>query len=389
MDSLTHRERVLISLNHQEPDRVPLDFGGIATSEIVARAYANLTRHLGFRSEMKETKGSARTVIPEEALLKRFDIDTRQLKLGDFKNKPRRIIDTNCYVDPWGAVWKRAPDSFFLNVDGPFKNSDPTIEDLERFQWPDPDDPGLYEGLKEKAEFLRKSSDFAIVLNVAPVSGILKQCFNLRGFAELLMDFYENPGFASRLLDIITDLHIQIAVNALNAAGDNVDILFFPDDLGHQQSTFMSPGLYRELIKPRHKRFVEALKSRSHAKILLHSDGAIYGVIQDLIEIGIDALNPVQVSARDMDPAVLKREFGDRLSFWGAVDTQQILPFESPREVREEVRRIIDLLGQGGGYVLTSVQSIQEEVPPENIVALFEEGRSYGVYSRRTRVPSS
>ena len=211
----------------------------------------------------------------------------------------------------------------------------------------------------------------------------------MRGFAELLMDLYENAAFASRLLDIITDLHIKIAVNALHAAGDNVDILFFPDDLGHQQATFMSPRLYRELIKPRHKRFVEALKSRSNAKILLHSDGAIYGVIQDLIEIGIDALNPVQVSARNMDPAVLKREFGDRLSFWGAVDTQQILPFESPWKVREEVRRIIDLLGNGGGYILTSVQSIQEEVPPENIVAMFEEGKSYGVYSRRALVPPS
>ena len=132
MSSLTHRERVLISLNHQEPDRVPLDFGGIATSEIVAHAYVNLKRYLGFQPETKE-KGLSRTVIPEDVLLQRFDIDTRQLKLGDFINTPRRIIDANCYVDPWGAVWKRAPDSFFLNVDGPFKNSDSTIETWRGF----------------------------------------------------------------------------------------------------------------------------------------------------------------------------------------------------------------------------------------------------------------
>ena len=378
MISLTHRERVLASLNHQQPDRVPLDFGGIGVTDIVVPAYEHLKKYLGLEHETKADRGRERTVIPDEAVLRRFDIDTRTVRLGGFKSRKRKVIDANTYVNAWGTTLRGTEDHFYMDVDGAFRKCDPEIAILEAFDWPDPDDPGLYEGIREKTESLRKNSDFAIVLTLYPGNGILKQSMNMRGFTEFLVDLRENPEFACRLMDKMTELYIRIAENALDAVGQNVDILFYADDLGHQQSTLMSPAIYRKLIKPRHKRFFTALKSRSDAKILMHSDGSIDTLIEDLIEIGVDALNPVQVSARNMDPDRLKKEFGDRLSFWGGIDTRDVLPFRSPKEVREEVRRIIDVMGEGGGYVLASVQTIQAEVPPENIVAMFEEARSYG-----------
>ncbi len=377
MKSLTHRERVLAALNHEPPDRVPLDFGGVGPTDIVVPAYEKLKKYIGLELETKPAVRFQRTAIPDEKILQRFDIDTRTLRLGQFKGGGRRFIDDDTSVDVWGTTWKRAEGNFSINVNGVFQKSDPKIEILETFSWPDPNDPGLYAGLREKAEALRKNTDFAIVLTLIYGNGILKQCTNMRGFAELLMDLYENPEFAGRLLDKMTDISIRIAQNALDAVGENVDVVYYADDLGHQQSTLMSPQIYRKLVKPRHKRFFDAIKSRSKAKILMHSDGAIYTLIEDLIEIGVDALNPVQVSARNMDPARLKREFGGRLAFWGAIDTRDVLPFKSPDEVREEVRKMIEMMGKSGGYVLASVQTIQAEVPPENIVAMFEEARSY------------
>ncbi len=377
MNSLNHRERVLAALNHDQPDRVPLDFGGVGPTDIVVPAYERLKKYMGLELETKPAGRFQRTAIPDEKILQRFDIDTRTLRLGQFKGGGRRPIDDDTFMDIWGTTWKRAEGNFHINVDGAFQKSDPKIEILETFSWPDPNDPGLYEGLRERAEALRKNTDFAIVLTLIYGNGILKQCTNMRGFAELLMDLYENPEFAGRLLDKMTDISIRIAQNALDAVGEDVDVVYYADDLGHQQSTLMSPQIYRKLVKPRHKRFFDAVKSRSKAKILMHSDGAIYTLIEDLMEIGVDALNPVQVSARNMDPVRLKKEFGGRLAFWGAIDTRDVLPFKSPQEVREEVRKMIDLMGRGGGYVLASVQTLQAEVPPENIVAMFEEARSY------------
>ncbi len=381
MKPLTHRERVLTALNHNEPDRVPMDFGGTTVSNIVVPAYDNLKRYLGLNYDTKPVatwgRPWARTVNPDEAVLRMFDIDTRSVTLGNFKRIVGSSVDPRTYIDVWGTTWKVTQGNFFINSDGAFKKCKPSIEILEIFNWPDPNDPGLYEALRERVELLRNSTDFAIVLSPISVAGILNQSMKMRGTAEFLMDLCENREFACRLLDIITNICIRMAENALDAVGKNVDVLFYADDLAHQQSTFVSPTLYREVVKPRHKRFFDALKSKSDAKILMHSDGAVYALIPDLIEIGVDVLNPVQVTAKGMDPKRLKEEFGGRLSFWGAIDTRDLLPFGTPEEIRHEVRRIVDLLGDGGGYVLTSVQAIQAEVPPENIVAMFEEGKSY------------
>jgi len=241
-----------------------------------------------------------------------------------------------------------------------------------------PSNPDLFEGLKEKAEALHRNTDYAIVLNL-PV-GIVHTCQFMRGFAEWLMDLGTDTQFACRLMDLIADIWIRIAQNALDAVGANIDVVMWGDDLAMQEGPLMSPHMYRELIKPRHKRMNAALKAHNSAKIHFHSCGSVYSLVEDLIDTGIDALNPIQVNARNMDPAHLKDKFGTRLAFWGGIDTQKLLPFGKPEEVRQEVRTIIDCMGKGGGYILASVHNIQAEVPPENIVAMFDEAKSYGKY---------
>jgi uroporphyrinogen decarboxylase len=380
MASMSHSERVLAAISREEPDRVPVDLGSTRATTMIIASYENLKKHLGLNHETKLMWKYQNSVVPDESILRRLDIDTRLLLLGDFKKKPAKIISADSFIDVWGTTWKKTPEGHFINAEGPFQSCEPDIKILEAFDWPDPDDPGIYEGLREKAESLRKSTDCAIVLDLP--NGIMLQGWFVRGFAEWLTDLYMNKEFAARLMDIMTDIWTKIVARALEIVGRNIDIVAMADDLGMQEGTFVSPQVYREMLKPRHKRMVDAIKSRSDAKIFLHSCGSVYAIIQDLIEIGIDVLNPVQVAAKNMEPERLKKEFGDRLAFWGAIDTQHVLPFGTPDEVRAEVRRVIDCLGKGGGYIVASVHNLQREVPPENIIAMFDEARSHGRYQR-------
>ena len=284
-----------------------------------------------------------------------------------------RVIDT--LFDEWGVTWHRAPDGSFMPVDGPFRHRAPDLSDLEDWAWPDPDDPKHTRELAAAAEALARSNDCAIVSCLPAMPVHVGQC--QRGFAEWLKDLRRNPGYVCRLMDIVADVWIAIVVQALEAVGNKVDVVFVGDDLASQEGPLFSPALYRELVKPRHRRMIAAVKASCDAKILYYSCGAVFPMIEDLIDIGVDALNPLQVSARGMDPERLEETFGDRLAFWGGVDTQRILPYGSVDEVRAETRRIIYILGSGGGYVLNSVHDIQPEVPAANVAAMFDAGRMH------------
>jgi uroporphyrinogen decarboxylase len=373
--NMTHKERALAALNHQETDRVPIDFGSTIATTIIMPAYENLKKYLGFQHETQLMVKRGHTVIPDDRVLDRFDVDFCGIRLGNFRGGNYRELDSTTVIDAWGTTWKKAEGGHFINVNGPFQNAEPKVELLERHIWPNPDEPGLYEDLGERAAHFRKMTDRAIILDL-PV-GILHQCEFLRGFGEFLMDLLINQEFVLRMIDRAADIWIRIAQNALNAVGKNVDIVSWGDDLASQESPLFSPKIYRDMVKPRHRRMIQAIKSGADVKVQYHSCGSVYGLINDLIDIGVDALNPLQVSARNMDPARLKEEFGDRLAFWGGMDTHRILPFGSPDGVRKEVRRMIDLMGKGGGYILATVHNLQAEVPPENIVAMFEEAKSY------------
>jgi uroporphyrinogen decarboxylase len=382
MPALTHRERVMKALNHEAPDRVPIDLGGTGVTTTNSKAYANLVAYLGIEEDAATlaTNKRSMTVIPGEQVLQFFDVDVRCLSSGRPDRNPDQDVDDNTFIDEWGVVWKRPQGGHFINSGGPFQQMDePTIAAIEAYDhWPDPQDPGRRRGLREKARKLRQETDYAIVFPLP--YAVVRECQRMRGFGEWLADLLAAPAVAEALMARSLEVSAGIALATLAEIGNDVDIVMFPEDLGIQNMCYVRPELYRKVIKPYHRRLVEAIKSKTDAKVLIHSDGSVYDIIGDLIDIGIDVLNPVQVSARNMDTKRLKRTFGKNLSFWGAIDTHRVLPHGTPAEVSAEVRTRIDDLATDGGYVVASVHNIQAEVPPENIVAMFETAREYGVY---------
>jgi uroporphyrinogen decarboxylase len=376
--TMTHRERLLTTLKHAGPDRVPLDLGSTGATTITVKAYERLRAYLGIAVESPPVLWSFRssTVIPDEAILRHFDVDTRPVLLGSPLGRPERKLSEDMFLDEWGVLWTRHGASHFINSDGPFSSlTDPALQDLEKHNWPEPLDPGRFQGLRERARKLREETDYAIVLNLS--NGPVHQCQYLRGYGTWLEDLLLRPVFAEALLDRVVDILVQIANRALEEAGAYVDLVTFGDDIATQNATLVRPDLYRKMIKPRHKALADAI--HRHGKpILFHSCGSVYTLVRDLIEVGVDILNPVQVSAADMGTSRLKREYGSELAFWGAIDTHRVLPRGTPAEVTEEVKRRIDDLHGNGGYVLCAVHNIQPEVPPENVVAMYQAGLEYG-----------
>ncbi len=372
--SVTHRERVLAALAHDEPDRQPVDFGGGPATQIHPEAYASLLEHLGFQAEDLEVshRGEGQVASPSEAVLRHFDIDVRGFHPGSPDSRPDRPTGPKSYVDEWGVEWAKASQyAPYINTRGPLQHLDePSPADLDGIEWPVSNDAGRTRGLRERVARTRDETDFAIVLNLPNAAFALSQ--RLRGFAELLEDLLLNPKFAEALLERVNDVICGIAAASLQQVGDLIDGVSIADDMGIQTQAFMSRELYRRMVKPHHARQVETIRRHTQAYVILHSDGAIYTLLPDIVDAGIQVINPVQVNAEGMDPGRLKREFGDDLSFWGGIDTQVVLPRGSPAEVAEEVRRRRRDLGRGGGYVLASVHNILAEVPPENVVAMFE-----------------
>jgi len=378
MATISHRERVLRALNHQEPDRVPLDLGATRSTSLVVEAYEKLNRHLGSQEPFRIFSKWLNIAHPSEAMLKRFDVDTRSLSQGGPDNWQDIVFRDGSYQDEWGVVRSRPPGSLYYDLTKSPLGGDADVADLEKFCWPDPHDPGRCRGLAEAAVRLHQGTDYAAVLNMP--GGIVHQAQFLRGFEDWFADLIANPTFFQVLMEKLADLWIQMAEDELDAVGDNADICFFGDDMAFQDGPMMSMDLYRKMIKPHHKRLFGYIKSRTSAKIVYHTCGSVVHLIPELIEMGVDALNPVQVSAKGMDSRKLKQEFGKDICFWGAIDTQRVLPFGKPEDVAAEVKRRIEDLGPGGGYVLCAVHNIQADVSPENICAMYKTAREYSRY---------
>ncbi len=380
--TMTHRERVVKALNHEPTDRVPIDFGGGPATQIHPDAYEKLLSYLGFDPEeevegadVEGGQGEGQVIIPSEKILQYFDIDVRGVSVGAPDGMPVEPLDSLSYRDEWGAIWRKAHTRApYINFEGPLQAlTDPTPAAIETIDWPDPGDSGRIRGLRERTQKLRDETDYAIVLSLGNTTFALSQ--RLRGFTELLEDLILNRPFADAWMERVTDVVCGIADAAVAEVGDLVDGVSTADDMGIQTQAFMRPRLYRDLVKPHHRRLVETVHRHTDAKVILHSDGAVHELLPDMIDAGIQVLNPVQVNADGMDAGMLKREYGKDLSFWGGMDTQIVLPFGSPEDVREEVRRRVGGLGAGGGYVLASVHNILAEVKPENIVAMYETAR--------------
>ena len=374
---MTHRERVLAAISHQPPDRVPVDLGGAFFTTMTAVAHERLRAYFGLTAAAPTPVARrSSTVYPDEAILQRLDIDVRPVRVGNPDGRPDRVLSEGAFLDEWGVTWTKAPGGHYINTDGPFYQvAEPNLSDLEKVSWPDPADPGRYRGLREHAQQLSETTDFAIVLNIGPGPMHLAQF--LRGFGAWLEDSLLHQTFFEGLLDRITDIYVEIIDRALAATSEYVDVVAYGDDLGTQKGPLIRPALYRQLIKPRHRRLAEAVR-KYHKSILFHTCGSVYAFIPDLIDLGIEILNPIQVGAAEMDTKRLKREFGRDLCFWGGIDIQQVLPFGTPQQVREEVKHRLDDLGHGGGYVVSPSHNLQPEVPPQNVVALYEAALEYG-----------
>jgi uroporphyrinogen decarboxylase len=382
---MTPRERVMLALNHQEPDRIPIDLGGTIVSSIAKSSYIALKEYLGQPvEEIKMLDYVQQLPYVDEALMERFGVDFRMVQLPAATTVGVNIFEEGDYyafIDRWGSkLHMPKQNGFYFDwVDFPIK--EPTMEALDNYSWPRPDPPEVNVRLAEQAKYLYENTGYALVGSAVIGGGIFEQPARTMGLQNFFMALVAEPAFADRLMDKITDIYIESCNDYLDKLGKYIQVFTFWDDVAGQNGWLINPALYRKRIKPKERRLVEAIKKKTDAKLFYHSCGATRDLIPDLIDLGFDILNPVQVSAKGMDTRQLKRDFGRDIIFWGGgVDTQHVLPFGKPQEVMDEVKRRIDDLAPGGGFVFAAVHNIQALVPPENIVAAFDTALEYGRY---------
>ncbi len=375
---LSHRERVVRTLKHEEPDRIPIDLGGSACSSIHLVPYQELKRYYNIDTEDTILHKFQQAVVVDERILQALDIDFRTILPRESDSKPDIPVGDDGYQDEWGVVRRKPVGSYYYDLVKSPLAGQITIHDIVNYPMPDPCDPGYTRGLREELLQYRENTDYAILLRLP--SPFVQTSQFLRGFEDWFMDLARDEKLAAALFDAVVEQSSAQAVEILKVGGDLADIIDFVDDMGFQNGPFISPELYRRLLKPRHKKYFDTVKKHTNAFIRFHSCGSVYRLLDDLIELGVDAINPVQVSTKNMDSSILGPEFGDRLSFWGAIDTQRVLPDGTPDEVRTEVKRRIKDLAPGGGYILSAVHNIQAGVPVDNIIAMFEAGKEYGRY---------
>lgn len=407
---MSSRERVLAAIRHADPDQIPLDLGATPSSGISAIAYHNLKLHLGI------TKGHTRVydvvqqlAQPEDEIIDQFGVDV--LDIGRLFNT--KDVDWYDVVLPTGQPvqfpsWFRpnrndgggwdayAPDgtliatmpnkiatffdqTYFPYVDGYPSDFSSLVEEMPKIHWAGlahspwdhASDPDFWQQLRDKALYLRANTDKALMI----VAGcnLFEWGTFLRRLDNFLMDLLLEPAEVERLLDALMKVHLDTLENVCNAVGDVVDIIRFGDDLGMDTGPFMKPETYRKLFKPRHKILCDYVKEHSNMHTFLHSCGSIYKLIPDLIEAGFEILNPVQISSRDMVPEQLKKEFGNDVTFWGGgADTRRVINHGTTEEVKNHVRHNIETFSPGGGFVFNTVHNIMPDVPPENIMAMYE-----------------
>jgi uroporphyrinogen decarboxylase len=364
------KERVLTALAHQEADRVPVDFAATTVTGITYPAYQKLREYLGLESE-KEARIShihQGTAVPGEDILEIYESDFRTLSM---KISPRGHVvkkTEDGFYDEYNLRWRKL-DYDYSPVSSPLREC--TVDQLDTVQWPDPYDRSRVEGLREEARQLRDETGFAIVADIM-CRGPFELAVKLRGYEQFFTDLHLDVRFVDALLNKITETIIGLWDVYLSALGDCVDVVCQGDDIGTQAGLYFSPEMYRRFFKPRHRKIFDYIHSRTSAKVFMHSCGSIYDVIQDLIEIGVDILNPVQRSAAKMDITTLKREFGGDLCFWGGgIDVQKKLPGASLSEIEDDIKSTLDIMAPGGGYVFVPTHNIQPDISPEQIDCVY------------------
>ena len=379
------RERVLLALNHREPDRVPFDMGGTVVTGINRKPYAALVQALGLPPRDTPLTDIIQQIVRvDDDVLDRLGVDVKNISprsSATYQIDVQDGGDHTYFYDEFKIGWRMPKDGgFYYDMFSHPLAGQQSLEAIDAFTWPDPLDPARFAGLKAAAEHVKNVEQRAVVVGSIS-AGIMEIFAWTRGFKDSFLDYAGNEKLAAKIMDKVLEIQIAYWDKMFSTIGDNVDVAATADDFAGQECMLISPRTYRKLCKPRHKELFDFIHSHSSAKVFFHSCGSIRAVIPDLIEIGCDILNPVQVSATGMDSAELKREYGRDLTFWGGgVDTQRVLGEGTPQEVREEVKRRVTDLMPGGGFVFNTVHNIQPNVPAENILAMWETLREYGVY---------
>lgn len=400
---LTSRERILKAVRHEEADHIPIDLGGTDVSGIAVGPYRRLCEALEIEAEpYRIVDTSQQIVIVDDFVADRVGSDAKVVwHLPDewrddyaydqtlvkypARFKPVTLANGDKVVlDKDGEACLRLPDGgFYYDIcNHPLKHVQ-DLKDLDEYAdaFESMDRPEWYdmplEKLEQTVKTIREHNDRALIGCFA--GHVFQAGQFLRGWSDFLLDLAVNPLLAEAIMDRLVQAHIEAFDRYAETVYKYVDIIEVCDDMGMQNSTWISPQTYRRLIKPYHQRLYHHIKTKTGAPILLHTDGSVSSLIPDFIEIGVDILNPVQYTASKMDLATLKRDFGSDLCFWGGgVDTQEILPFGTPEQVSDEVKRCIDTLAPGGGFVFATVHNIIEGVPLKNILAAFRTAKSYG-----------
>lgn len=381
---MTSRERVKTVLAHEVPDRVPIIMGVSNATGIKMIPYQGVKKLAGINAPDEyiydwPELGSAKV---DEATMLRLHSDVR----GVLDRFPKEVYERNrnrpphtpC-IDCWGTGQVEIEPGVWYPGVHPLAEAT-TIDAIERYPWPDMDDPYRVAHVKEQASKLAQEDQFAI-MGTPWLLFPFERAFAMQGMDTFLLNMAMYPDFAKALLRKITDLCKTLMGHFLEAAGENLDIIKIGDDLGTQEKLMISPRMYRQILKPFHAEFIEFIKARTRAKIFFHTDGDVFDLIEDFVEMGVDILNPIQTSAGKMsDLQGLKERYGKNIVFCGAIDTQHILPSGTPQEVRQEVKRVINILGEGGVYMVASVHTVMNEVPPQNILAMVDAVEEFGYY---------
>jgi uroporphyrinogen decarboxylase len=413
------RERILAAIRHEEPDRVPLDLGATPSSDISAIAYHNLKKYLGITVGHTRVYDVVQQLAqPEDMILDRFSIDVldigRAFSTGDEDwvdftlpqgievQFPARFQPVQQPDGSWDVF---APDgdriatmptsaTFFHQTCFPYVDGYPdSYHDLSQKMlkvhwagmasspWDHAGEPDFWQQLRQKAIALRESSDRALMVGAG--CNLFEWGTFLRRMDNFLMDLVIDQNNVERLLDALMEVHLGTLQKICSAVGDVVDLVRFGDDLGMETGPFMAPGIYKKLFKPRHKILCDTVKANSQMHPFLHSCGSIYKLLPDLIEVGYEVINPIQTSACDMEPRLLKSEFGSNITFWGGgCDTRRVLNRATPAEVKDHVTERLEIFSPGGGFVFNTVHNILPDVPPENIVAMYEAVHEFNTHSR-------
>lgn len=382
---MTSRERVLTAINHEEPDRVPLVIGVNNATGIKMKPYQGIKNIAGIEAPDNYIYDwpELGTAEIDEQTMQRLHGDVRGVLDIEpekvLKRNRERVPHSNCF-DSWGSgQMEITPGDWFPGIH-PLADAR-TIEDLDAYPgWPDMSDPSRIAHVRASAKRLADENQYAIMATPWLLFPF-ERAHAMQGLEPFLLNMAMNPEFAKALMERIADYCKQLMGHFLEELGDNVDIIKIGDDLGTQNSLMMSPKMYRDMLKPIHADFISFIKARTQAKVLFHSCGDVAPLIGDFIDIGVDILNPIQTSTGSIsDLPKLKKQFGKNMVFCGAIDSHRILPFGTVAEVREEVRRVMQALGPGGGHMVSAVHTVMNDVPPENVLAMVDAVEEFGHY---------